>query len=75
MQSKGQGGGASMVPVHVRLRILRQAFSLGRVRSRKTSVFPQLFILYGFTPFLPHGGHLEHKCEGLESLTRDGVNA
>ena len=41
----------------------------GRVRSRVRSQFAILFLLYGFIPFIPHGGHLRHKLEGPESAT------
>ena len=45
------------------------AFGLGRVRSSVRSLLSILFIVYGFTPFISPGGHLEHKLEGVESPT------
>ena len=50
-------------------RLIRQAFGLGRIRSRVKSISPILFIVYGFTTFIPHGGHLGQEREGSESTT------
>ena len=45
---------------------IRQASGLGRVRSLPPHVF---LIVYGFTSFIPHGGHLRHTLEGPEGVT------